>query len=280
MEDYLSTGSPEVTDFESFVGLASPFDFNGMVRHYYMRRGPSVADIRVNLVAQERARAEELMPSPCGCVRRSSASRAHGAKLKIVETPPGPPVFATLVAEVYGPVGAEYAELIGAAKRVRSASSRTPAGLVDIDDTSIAPQPRIVYRLDRTKAGLHGIAVAEVAQTLAVALGGSAGTRAHIATERTPLEIVLRLPRRSARAVPSLPALKVRGTGRQSRVARRARHGARPVEEQPIYRKDLRRFAMVTADTAGRSPVNAVLDMHATSHGSQLARGLQRRLGG
>ena len=259
VEDYLATVS-EVTDFESFVGVASPFDFNGMVRHYYLRRGASVADIRVNLVGKD----QRTQKSHSIALRiRPEIERivaARGAKLKIVETPPGPPVFATVVAEVYGPVGATYADVIGAAKRVRTIFANT-LGVVDIDDTSIAPQPRIVYRLDRTKAGLHGIAVADVAQTLAMALGGTEPARAHIATERTPLEIELRLPRPERSSVPSLLALRVRGA--DGSLVSLGELGAtqETLEEQPIYRKDLRRFAMVTADTAGRSPVNAVLDM-------------------
>ena len=259
VEDFLSTVS-EVTDFESFVGVSSPFDFNGMVRHYYLRHGPSVADIRVNLVGKD----ERVEKSHAVALRiRPEVERivaAHGAKLKIVETPPGPPVFATLVAEVYGPVGAAYAEVIGAAHRVRKAFETT-AGVVDIDDSSIAPQPRLVYRLDRAKAGLHGIAVADATETLAVALGGVQPARAHIATERTPLEIELRVPRARRSSLPDLLALRVRSLDGSLVPLGELGTAAETVEEQPIYRKDLRRFVMVTADVAGRSPVNAVLDM-------------------
>jgi multidrug efflux pump subunit AcrB len=209
VEDFLST-VPEITDFESFVGVSSPFDFNGMVRHYYLRRGASVADIRVNLVAKDERiqRSHEIALRIRPGLERIAVR--HHARLKIVETPPGPPVFATVVAEVYGPVGAAYADVIGAATRVRKIFEGT-AGVVDIADTSIAPQSRIVYRLDRTKAGLHGVAVADVAQTLAVALGGVQPARAHVATERTPLEIELRLPRAERSSVPNLLGLRVHG---------------------------------------------------------------------
>jgi multidrug efflux pump subunit AcrB len=259
LEDYLATVA-EVTDFESYVGLSSPFDFNGMVRHYYLRRGPSVADIRVNLVPKDARKqkshgiALRIRPE----VERIAA--AHGATLKIVETPPGPPVFATVVAEVYGPVGAAYADVIGAAKQIRQIFTETP-GVVDIDDSSIAPQPRIVYRLDRQKAGAHGIAVADVAQTLALALGGVQPARAHIATERTPLEIDLRLPRPLRSSLANLLALRVRGADAGLVALSELGRAEESVDEQPIYRKDLQRFVMVTADMAGRSPVNAVLDM-------------------
>ena len=262
VEDFLST-VPEVTDFESFVGVTSPFDFNGMVRHYYLRRGPTVADIRINLVGKnervEKSHAIALRMRPD--IERIVADR--GAKVKIVETPPGPPVFATVVAEVYGPVGAAYADVISAAKRVRTVFEKT-AGVVDIDDTSTAPQPRIVYRLDRTKAGVHGIAVADVAQTLAVALGGVEAARAHVVTERTPLEIELRLPRARRSSLPDLLGLRVHGRDGALVPLEEIGTAEERVEEQPIYRKDLRRFVMVTSDMAGRSPVNAVLDMQRT----------------
>ncbi len=271
VEDFLAT-VPEVTDFESFVGVSSPFDFNGMVRHYYLRRGPSVADIRINLVAKH----ERVQKSHAIALRLrpdlEHVVTAHGARLKIVEIPPGPPVFATLVAEVYGPAGAAYADVVGAAKQVRRVFEHT-AGVVDIDDSSIAPQPRVVYRLDRTKAGLHGIAVADVAQTLALALGGFEPTRAHIATERTPLEIELRLPRPARSSVPNLLALRARGTDGSLVPLAELGTASESVEEQPIYRKDLRRFVMVTAEVAGRSPVNAVLDMEGSMANRPLPAG-------
>lgn len=259
LEDFLAT-VPEVTDLESYVGLPSPFDFNGMVRHYYLRRGSTVADIRVNLAGKhERVQkshdiALRIRPE----IERIAAK--HGAALKIVETPPGPPVFATLVAEVYGPPGAAYTDIVAAAKQVRQTFEDT-AGVVDIDDTSIAPQQRIVYRLDRTKAGVHGVQVADVSQTLALAVGGVQPTRAHIETERIPLEIEVRLPRAARSGIENLLALRVRGADGALVPLGELGTAEEKREEQPIYRKDLKRFAMVTGDTAGRSPVNAVLDM-------------------
>ncbi len=271
LEDFLAT-VPEVTDFESFVGLPSPFDFNGMVRHYYLRRGPSVADIRINLVPKD----ERQEKSHAIALRIRSAVESivakHAARLKIVETPPGPPVFATLVAEVYGPVGASYDELIAAAKRVRKTFEST-AGVVDIDDTSIAAQPRLVYRLDRAKAGLHGVAVADAVQTMALALDGDRPARAHIDTERTPLEIELRVPRAERSSLETLLALRVRGADGSLVSLSELGSTSESLEEQPIYRKDLRRFVMVTADTAGRSPVNAVLNMQAELKEHPLASG-------
>ena len=250
----------EVTDFETYTGVSSPFDFNGMVRHYYLRRGVNLADVRINLApkSQRSQGSHEI-----GLRLRpeiEAIGRAHGAKIKIIEVPPGPPVFATLVAEVYGPLGAQYSDLIDAAGRIRKLFETTP-GVVDIDDSAIARQHRMRFVVDREKAALHGITVAEVAQTLAIALGGEAPVTAHIDTERAPLMIELRLSREERSSIARLLALKLRGLGGEMVPLSELGRVVNTTEEQPIYRKDLRRLALVTAETAGTSPVNAVLSL-------------------
>jgi len=249
---------PEVTDFESYTGLTSAFDFNGMVRHYYMRRAPWQADIRVNL-APKNARAQsshELALRIRPLI--DTIARRHGAKVKIVEVPPGPPVLETIVAEIYGPPQAEYAQLIAYGRELRRIFDHT-GGLVDTDDFGVARQPRLQFVLDREKAALHGINTADVAQTLAMILGGSAVDTIHTETERDPLVIELRMPKAQRSAVDGLTAVKVRGSEGSMVPLGELGEVRRSVEEQPIFRKDLRQVAMVMADTAGISPVNEVL---------------------
>ncbi len=250
----------EVTDFETYTGVSSPFDFNGMVRHYYLRRGPNLADVRINLApkSQRSQGSHEIGLRLRPAIE--AIGRARGAKIKIIEVPPGPPVFATLVAEVYGPLGGQYSDLIDAAGRVRKLFETT-SGVVDIDDSAIARQHRMRFVVDREKAALHGITVAEVAQTLAIALGGEAPATAHIDTERAPLMIELRLPREERSGIARLLALKLRGLGGEMVPLSELGRVVNTTEEQPIYRKDLRRLALVTAETAGVSPVNAVLSL-------------------
>jgi len=133
LEDYLGTVN-EVTDFESYVGTSSAMDFNGMVRHYYMRRGPNVADIRVNLAPKgERGQRSHEITLRLRA-ELSNIAKARGANLKIVEVPPGPPVIATVTAEVYAEPGVSYRDQIAAAKilRVRMAAEDR---VVDVDDT-------------------------------------------------------------------------------------------------------------------------------------------------
>jgi multidrug efflux pump subunit AcrB len=257
---YLATVA-EVTDYETFVGLASPMDFNGMVRHYYLRRGGNVGDIRINLLPKEARtqQSHEIALRIRPDIER--IGRAHGANVKIVEAPPGPPVLSTLVGEVYGPLDGRYADLIAASKRLRGAMEQT-AGVVDVDDFSEAPHEKIDYRLDRDKAALTGVTVADAAQTLQAALGGAPAGRVHIDTERLPLGLSVRLPRTLRSSMADLLALQVKSAS--GNLVPLGEIGTATMEpaEQMIYHKNLRRVAFVIAEMAGRSPVEAVFDLN------------------
>ncbi|HLF92626.1 MAG TPA: efflux RND transporter permease subunit, partial [Planctomycetota bacterium] len=256
---YLSTVA-EVTDFETVVGEASPIDFNGMVRHYYLRRGGNVADLRIGLLPKER----RAQPSHEIALRIrpevERIARERGANVKIVEAPPGPPVLSTLVAEVYGPNEAPYDEIVAVSKRFRAAMERT-AGVVDVDDYAEAEHEKVLYRIDREKAALAGVTVAEVAETLRIALGGASGGTVHVPGERLPLGITLRLPREARSTVSDLLALRVRSRGGSLVPLGEIGAAVESKGERTIYHKNLRRFAIVTAEMAGRSPVDAVLDL-------------------
>jgi multidrug efflux pump subunit AcrB len=257
---YLSTVA-EVTDYETFVGLASPMDFNGMVRHYYLRRGGNVGDIRINLLPKElRAQqSHEIALRIRPQIER--IAQAHGANLKIVEAPPGPPVLATLVGEVYGPLEGGYADLIAASKRLRGAMEET-AGVVDVDDFAEADHERVHYRLDRDKAALTGVTVAEAAQTLQTAVGGGPAGRVHVAEERLPLEVSVQLPRALRSSMPDLLALQVKSASGSLVPLGEIGTAYDEPGERTIYHKNLRRVAFVIAEMAGRSPVEAVFDLN------------------
>ena len=261
MEDYL-TGVPEVTDYTAYVGLSSPMDFNGMVRHYYLRRGDHLGEVRVNLVGKK---SRSQQSHAIGLRLRDDLTRIArglGATLAIVETPPGPPVLAGVVAEVYGREDHDYNDLIAAAKTVR-ARLEAETGVVDVDDMVEAEQIKWVFIPDREKATLNEVSVRDVVATLAIAVGGEAVGTVHRADERHPLPIVLRLPRALRSHKPELSGLHVSGAaGTPVALAEIGRWEGRPIA-RTIYHKNLRRVVYVLAETAGRPPADVVVDVEA-----------------
>ncbi|UCC28742.1 MAG: efflux RND transporter permease subunit, partial [Phycisphaerales bacterium] len=260
-EDYLRT-VPEVTDFTSYVGLASPMDFNGMVRHYYLRRGENVAEIRVNLVGKK---SRSQNSHAVGLRIRDDLTRIatrHGAVLKMVETPPGPPVIAGVVGEVSGREDHTYGDLVAAAKVVRARLEREPA-VVDVDDTVEADSLKLTFVTDKEKAALHGVTVDDIAETLGIALAGSTAGILRLKDERNPLSIVLRLPRALRSSVFDLSQIHVKGSGAELvALAELGRWNETPVDKT-IYHKNLQRIVYVFAETAGRPPADAVVDVQA-----------------
>jgi len=265
-ERYVSA-VPEVTDFTSYVGVASPMDFNGLVRHYYLRRGDNVAELRLNLVGKKSRR---IQSHALGLRMRdnlTALAERHGVRLKIVEVPPGPPVIATLVAEVRGRPDSSYEDLSAAAKTVRARLAREP-GVVDLDDSVEADSRKLVFVTDKEKAALNGVSVAEVAQTLAAALGGAKTGAIQLPAERNPLRIELRLPRALRSSAADLERIHLRN--RDGTLVSLAELGSweKRFADKTIYHKDLERVVYVFAETAGRPPADCVVDIQADQTGS------------
>lgn len=271
LERYLTTVN-EVRDVESYVGIASPIDFNGMVRQYYLRGGSNVADIRVNLLEKE-----ERSYQSHGLALRlrpeiSKIGEMHGANVKIVEVPPGPPVFSTLVAEVYGPATAMYRDIMIQAKRVRKVMEST-RNVVDVDDSIEAPQVKYQFVTDRTKAGLHGITVEEVAETGKILLGGESVTIIHNEAEREPLEVNLRLPRSLGSRPEDMGPIRLRAPDGSMVPFNELGALKEGIADQTIFRKNMRQVVFVTGETAGRSPVDAILALQSGMKSDPLAEG-------
>ncbi|MDZ4864104.1 MAG: efflux RND transporter permease subunit [Gemmatimonadota bacterium] len=255
---YLRT-VPEVRNTQVYAGTAAPVNFNGLVRHYFMRSGANVADVQVNLVAKgERSRQSHAIAV---AVRPAidSIARRYGASAKIAEIPPGPPVLSTLVAEVYA--GTDSARL-AAATRVKQVFEATP-GVVDVDWTVEAPQSRLSLRVDRARAAASGASVEQIVQTVYLAQAGDPAGRVASGTAREGIAIVPRLPlvrRSTAEALLTIPIPTLTGPqplGRFVTVDSTLRDPAR-------YRRDLRPVIYVTGDVAGsiESPVYAILAMN------------------
>ncbi len=258
-EGYLA-GVPEVVDYTSYIGLASPMDFNGLVRHYYLRQGDNVAELRINLVGKKN---RQLQSHAIGLRMRGElqaiADRRH-ARMKLVETPPGPPVIASVVAEVYGQADDRYEDLLAAADAVRARLAVEP-GVVDIDGVREAAQEKMIFVTDKEKAALNGITTEQIANTLQTLLEGSTAGLVRSDTERNPLRIELRLPVDRRTSAADLARVEVKGSsGQLVALAELGRWDTARVD-QMIYHKNLQRVAYVFAETAGRPPANVVVDV-------------------
>jgi multidrug efflux pump subunit AcrB len=250
---------PEVTDFQSYIGTAAPFNFNGLVRHYFLRSGNSVADIQVNFapkgerVAQSHDLAKRLRPELTRLADR------YDARIKVAEIPPGPPVLSTLVAEVYGPDTARQHEI---AWQIKSIFQQTD-GVVDVDWMVEDDRPKITLAVDREKAALHGIDSETVARSMRLALHGLSGGLIHYQKEKEPVDLVLRLPLAERAGIEKLREVEVRAAdGTLVPLASLTTMDQKP-EDTTIYHKNLKKVTYVIGDVAGskESPVYAILEM-------------------
>jgi multidrug efflux pump subunit AcrB len=255
---YLRT-VPEVRNTQSYAGTAAPFNFNGLVRHYFMRQGANVADVQVNLVPKDERRRQSHAIAVAVRPAVDSIARRYGASAKIAEIPPGPPVLSTLVAEVYA--GDDNTRL-EAATRVKQVFEATP-GVVDVDWTVEAPERRLAFRIDRARAAQAGVSVEQIVRTVYLAEAGAPAGLAASPTAREGIAIVPRLPlerRSSAEALLALPVPTMAGPeplGRFVTLDSTTRAASR-------FRRDLRPVIYVTGDVAGsiESPVYAILKMN------------------
>jgi multidrug efflux pump subunit AcrB len=263
---------PEVADYQVYVGTAAPFNFNGLVRHYFMRQGAHVADLQINLVDKHQREAQSHEIAKRVRPRVAAIAAAHNARAAVAEVPPGPPVLQTLVAEIYGPSSEARLAL---AERVRQVFTRTP-GVVDVDWYVEAQQPKAHFIIDKAKAALHGISADTISQTLRIAVAGASIDLIHRPREKEDMNLILRLPR-SARTLPEdLLNLRVR-SGDANALPEPGQLKAPPLvplrelvriahthTEQTIYRKNLMPVTYVIGDVAGaiESPVYAIMKMN------------------
>ena len=250
---------PEVTHLQTYAGNAAPINFNGLVRQYYLRQYPWMGDVQVNL-ADRHHRAEQSHAIALR-VRPALAALAQrtGASIKLVEVPPGPPVMAPLVAEVYGP---DYSSQLAAATSI-SQSFAAVDHIVDIDSTVEAAQPRWQLVADQQKAALLGVSVADITHNVQLAIQGDNAGFLQDAHSRTPVPLQLKLSEDTAVDWAKLAMLPITSrTGAQVALGEVTRK-VESVRENTIYRKDLRPVVFVTADLAGGldSPLYGMLSI-------------------
>jgi multidrug efflux pump subunit AcrB len=237
---------PEVTDYQAYAGTAAPINFNGLVRQYDLREGGEVGDLQVNLVdrhhrsEQSHAIATRLRPA------LQAIGRRHGANVKVVEVPPGPPVLSPIVAEVYGPEAQGRRDV---ARAVRRVLEQTP-GVVDVDDSGIADAPRKLLLVDRRKAALLGVPQADIVDTLRAGLAGEAATYLHDGS-KYPAAATIQLPAERHGDLDALLQLGVRGAAGQLVPIRELVSVSDTLREQPVYHKDGLPVHFVVGDMAG-----------------------------
>jgi multidrug efflux pump subunit AcrB len=248
---------PEVTSYQTYTGTSGPFNFNGLVRHYYLRGGSNVADIQVNLVEKGDRKAQSHAIAVRVREHIAPIAQRYGARIKVAEVPPGPPVLETLVAEIYGP---DYGQQIAKARQVRDIMEHTK-GVVDVDWYVEDDQPKTKFVVDKEKAALDGISEADIVHTLALATGGEPAGLVHDEREREDVQVELRLDRATRSDLDHLMALKIAGRDGNLVAVGELVHIERGLQDKSIYHKNLMPVVYVTGDVAGsiESPVYAIL---------------------
>jgi multidrug efflux pump subunit AcrB len=251
---------PDVLNYQLYVGTSGPYNFNGLVRHYYMRREPNQADIQVNLLAadvrhdQSHAIARRLRPILV------DIGSQYGARIQVSEVPPGPPVIQTLVAEVYGP---DLGGQTQVARQIKAIFQKT-RGVVDTDWYVEDPQPQLAIHVDAVKAAQNGISVADVGKAIAMATAGTQVGLLHDDLAREPIPAIVELTRADRSSEQAIENIHVSGANGAMVPLQELVTVDHKSIEQSIYHKNLRRVVYVTGDVAGaeESPVYAILKMN------------------
>ncbi len=261
----------EVTDYQAYAGTAAPINFNGLVRQYYLRFGPEVGDLQVNLVDKhERERksheiAQAIRPAV------EAVAKKHGADVKVVEVPPGPPVMSPIVAEIYGP---DYDAQIQVAKQVRKVFEHTD-GIVAIDDSVEDDAQRFVVRVLQNKAAMAGVAQKDIVAAMKMGLSGENVTPIHGSGSKYEIPVRITLPPERQSRIEELLKLDVRGTDGNLVPLSELVEVMPSEREKTIYHKDLLPVVFVVGDTGGKldSPLYGLFAMRGELRDKPLPQG-------
>ncbi|MDE2183500.1 MAG: efflux RND transporter permease subunit [Alphaproteobacteria bacterium] len=252
---------PEVTSIQAYAGTPAPFNFNGLVRHYYLRNQPELGELQVNLIGKSKRDRESHAIALALRQKLAALKTPAGTVIKVVEVPPGPPVLSTLLAEIYGP---DSRTRRAEAEQVKKLFKSVPY-IVDVDDSYGLPRPRLRITIDQDKLEYFGVEQSDVYDTLKALLGGVPVGYSHRGEDRNPIQIVVRLPKSDldwthklestpvpANAIPGNKAVVELGD-----VVRVSREEGSPV----IFRRDMHYADMVTAELAGQyeAPIYGML---------------------
>ena len=254
---------PEVGSIETYAGTPAPFNFNGLVRHYYIREAPELGELHLNLAARgERKRTSHAIALDLRS-RLGSLTLPAGTVARVVEVPPGPPVLATLLAEVYGPNSATRRAVAAELKKIFASVPY----IVDIDNSIGKPQPRLRISIDQDRLEFFGVEQRDVYDTIQALFGGTAVGYSHRGEGRNPIEIAVRLPKRQlswSELLASTPVAANSVPGNKTVVE--LGEVVRVTDEigsPTIFRRDGRFADMVMAELAGayEAPIYGMLDV-------------------
>ena len=262
---------PEVADYQAYAGTAAPINFNGLVRQYYLRAGPEIGDLQVNLLDKhERDRkshdiAQAIRPTV------EAIAKKHGADVKVVEVPPGPPVMSPIVAEIYGP---DYDAQIQVAKQVRTVFEQSE-GIVAIDDTVEDDAPRFILRVQQRKAALAGVAQKDIVAAMKMGLAGENVTPIHGSGAKYEIPVRITLPPERLAEIGELLKLTVRGQSGNLVPLSELVEVMPSTREKTIYHKNLLPVVFVVGDTGGKldSPLYGLFGMRDELKDKTLAQG-------
>lgn len=249
----------EVVNYQIYSGTSGPYNFNGLVRHYFLRKGPNVADIQVNLLPRQERSAQSHEIARRQRPELQKIAAPFGARIKVAEVPPGPPVLQTLVAEVYGPSQEQRLQVAAEVKKV----FQQTRGVTDVDWYVEDPQTKYDLKVDLDKAALHGISANDISQTVGIAVSGADAGLLHVPETREDIPIVVRLTRADRSNIESLEGLKLpTGSGQQVALGEVTQLQPSTIDISR-YRKNMLPVVYVTGDVAGgeESPVYAILKM-------------------
>ena len=250
---------PEVTNYQIYAGTSAPYNFNGLVRHYYIRNQPNQADIQVNLISRHDRKAQSHEIARRLRPELVKIAQPFGARIKVAEVPPGPPVLQTLVAEVYGPDPKQQVQI---ASQIKAIFQKTP-GVVDVDWYVEDPQVKYDLKVDPDKAALHGVSGADVARSLQIGLGGASAGLLHDPLSREDIPINVRLARSDRSGIENLQALKLPAADGAQIALQEVTTLQQTTIDRSVYHKNLQPVVYVTGDVAGEeeSPVYAIIKM-------------------
>jgi multidrug efflux pump subunit AcrB len=255
-------GVPEVENYQAYVGTASPINFNGLVRQYYLRAASNMADLQVNLVDKHERDRKSHEIALAMRPHLQAIAKKYDANVKVVEVPPGPPVMSPLVAEVYG---LDYAQQIKTAKQIRKQFAANDA-IVDIDDSTVSPTPQLILKVDQRKAALWGVSQAAVVSAIHTALSGEDISYLHPGHLKYPLPIRVELPDNQKSRLSDLYSINVKGRDGRLIALSELVEVKKSDREQAIFHKDLLPVVFVTADVVGDtdSPLYGMFEVAAT----------------